>query len=157
LASRTQHIAPVRKQRSPTRHCRSLRRRSAEEVEAERARARLTRRELRTTPPLVRSSDGEKALRLSSRDALETRTFHRSPAIRFGDMTRCRAVFHFNSGGFDLKAESFGRALDFERDNRSATLSLPAKPNSFGSLAPSVGRNLDHARRAWSGDRSRPT
>jgi hypothetical protein len=48
-------------------------------------------------------------------------------------MSSHRAAFHFPAGGFDLKAEAFGRRWEVERDGRRVTLSLPSRPDSFGS------------------------
>jgi hypothetical protein len=48
-------------------------------------------------------------------------------------MSSHRAAFRFRAGGFDLKAEAFGRRWDLERDGRRVTLSLPLRPDSFGS------------------------
>jgi hypothetical protein len=66
-------------------------------------------------------------------------------------MGSCRAVFHFRLSGFDLKAEAFGRSWDFERDGCRATLSLPARPDSFGSYidAMSIATHRGDKETAW--------
>jgi hypothetical protein len=48
-------------------------------------------------------------------------------------MSSHRAVFRFRAGHFDLKTEAFGRQWEFERDGRRVVLSLPSRPDSFGS------------------------
>ncbi len=66
-------------------------------------------------------------------------------------MGSCRAVFHFLPSGFDLKAEVFGRSWDIERDGWRATLSLPARPDSFGSYidAMSIATHRGDKEAAW--------
>jgi hypothetical protein len=48
-------------------------------------------------------------------------------------MSSHRFSFRFRAGGFDLRSEAFGRSWDIERHGRVVRLSLPSRPDSFGS------------------------